>query len=132
LRDIEAVRRLRKRPFIEFADDNTFVDKEWGKELCRRLVPLRLHWFTETDVTVADDPELLRLMRQAGCRQVLLGLESPGQGALEGMELRAKFKAKRAADYRDAVCRIQDHGITVNGCFILRLARHTRAISDEG
>jgi radical SAM superfamily enzyme YgiQ (UPF0313 family) len=125
IRDIDAVRRLVKRPFIEFADDNTFVDKEWGKELCRQLIPLRLHWFTETDISVADDPELLTLMRNAGCRQLLIGLESPILDALEGIELRANWKAKRGPDYANAIHRIQEHGITVNGCFILGLDRHT-------
>jgi radical SAM superfamily enzyme YgiQ (UPF0313 family) len=131
LLDIEAVRRVRKRPFIEFADDNTFVDKAWGKELCRGLIPLRLKWFTETDISVADDPELLRLMRAARCLQVLIGLESPGPNALEGVELKANFKARRAAGCKDAVRRIQDHGITVNGCFVLGLDRHTPEVFQE-
>jgi radical SAM superfamily enzyme YgiQ (UPF0313 family) len=131
VRDLGAITRLRQRPFIEFADDNTFVDKAWGKELCRALIPLRLKWFTETDISVADDAELLRLMRAARCRQVLIGLESPGQSALEGMELKANFKARRSAGYKDALRRIQDHGITVNGCFILGLDRHTPDIFEE-
>src|SRR5438093_549929 len=110
IRDLRAISRVRKRPFIGFADDNTFVDKAWGKELCRQLIPLRLKWFTETDISVADDPELLRLMREARCRQVLIGLESPDQSALEGIEMKANFKARRAADSIDAVRRIQEHG----------------------
>ncbi len=124
VRDIRAVMRVRERPSIEFADDNTFVDKAWGRELCRQLAPLRLKWFTETDVSVADDPELLDLMAEAGCRQVLIGLESPAASALEGMEMRANFKARRAARYTEAVRRIQARGITVNGCFILDLDGH--------
>jgi radical SAM superfamily enzyme YgiQ (UPF0313 family) len=131
VRDIEAVRKVRSRPFIEFADDNTFVDKRWGRELCRRLAPLHLHWFTETDITVADDPELLDLMRAAGCRQVLIGLESPTASALGGVELHADFKARTAHRYVDALRRIQAHGITVNGCFILGLDGHTPAIFEE-
>lgn len=125
VRDIRAVARQSRRPFVEFADDNTFVDKEWGKELCEQLIPLHLKWFTETDISVADDPELLGLMRQARCRQVLIGLESPEQNALEGVELRANFKARRSATCADSVRRIQEHGITVNGCFVLGLDRHT-------
>jgi radical SAM superfamily enzyme YgiQ (UPF0313 family) len=125
VRDIQAVRRLRKRPFIEFADDNTFVDHAWGKELCRALIPLGVKWFTETDISVADDPELLRLMRQARCRQVLIGLESPDRSALDGIELRANFKSRRASTYIEALRRIQAHGITVNGCFILGLDGQT-------
>lgn len=125
VRDIRAIHELRPKAFIEFADDNTFVDKNWGKELCRQLIPLGAHWFTETDISVADDPELLALMRQAGCRQVLIGLESPTAGELNGVELRANFKAERAGRYLDAVRRVQDHGITVNGCFVLGLDGHT-------
>lgn len=132
VRDIRAVRQLRDRPpFIEFADDNTFVDKEWGKELCRQLIPLRIKWFTETDISVADDPELLDLMRQAGCRQVLIGLESPDQSAVEGIELRSNFKARQVIRYADAIREIQSHGITVNGCFILGLDRHTPDIFEQ-
>jgi radical SAM superfamily enzyme YgiQ (UPF0313 family) len=107
------------------------VDKAWGKELCRQLIPLRLSWFTETDISVADDDELLTLMRKSGCRQVLIGLESPEPTALEGLELRGNFKARRWATSRDAVRRIQAHGITVNGCFILGLDRHTPEIFQQ-
>jgi radical SAM superfamily enzyme YgiQ (UPF0313 family) len=124
IRDIRTIMDLREHPFIEFADDNTFVDKAWGRELCRQLAPLRLKWFTETDISVADDPELLDLMAAAGCRQVLIGLESPGASALEGVEMRANFKARRAACYAPALRRIQARGITVNGCFILGLDEH--------
>jgi radical SAM superfamily enzyme YgiQ (UPF0313 family) len=131
IRDIEAIADLRRRPFIEFADDNTFVDKEWGRELCRQLIPLKLRWFTETDISVAQDAELLELMRQAGCRQVLIGLESPSSEALDGLELRANFKARSAHRYAAAIAEIQSHGITVNGCFILGLDSHTPGIFQD-
>ncbi|MFO0935456.1 MAG: radical SAM protein [Gemmataceae bacterium] len=131
VRDLEAIRKLKKRPFIEFADDNTFVDHAWGKELCRAIQPLGIKWFTETDISVAEDEELLRLMRDARCRQVLIGLESPDQASLEGLELRTNFKHKQWSGYVDAVRRIQSHGITVNGCFILGLDHHTPAIFQQ-
>jgi radical SAM superfamily enzyme YgiQ (UPF0313 family) len=56
VRDIRAARRLIPHPFIELADDNTFVNKRWGKELVRAIGAEGVHWFTETDVSVADDP----------------------------------------------------------------------------
>ncbi len=121
IRDIQEIKKFRRRPFIELADDNTFVDHRWGKELCEALIPERIKWFTETDISVADDPELLRLLRLARCRQVLIGLESPGAEALAGVEMRSDFKRRRVADYADSVRRIQDAGVTVNGCFVLGL-----------
>jgi radical SAM superfamily enzyme YgiQ (UPF0313 family) len=133
IRDIEAIKRVRENPFIEFADDNTFVDKAWGKALCRQLAPLRVKWFTETDITVADDDEMLDLMRDAGCRQVLIGLESPAQnpGALDGIEMHHNAKAKWAPRYLERLLKIQAHGITVNGCFILGLDGHGPEIFEQ-
>jgi radical SAM superfamily enzyme YgiQ (UPF0313 family) len=131
IRDIRAIEAVHPRPFIEFADDNTFVDKAWGKELCRQLAPLKLKWFTETDITVADDAELLDLMRAAGCRQVLIGLESPSASPLKGIELRANAKEKWAPRYLERLRRIQAHGITVNGCFILGLDGHGSDIFEQ-
>ena len=131
VRDIRAITKLHPSAFIEFADDNTFVDKSWGKELCRALIPLKIKWFTETDITVAEDPELLGLMRQSGCRQVLIGLESPSAVALAGVEQRADIKTKWAARYGGAVREIQSHGVTVNACFILGLDGHTPGIFEE-
>jgi len=125
VRDIAAVQRLHPSAFIEFADDNTFVDKGWGRELCRALIPLKLKWFTETDLSVAEDEELLTLMARAGCRQVLIGLESPSAGPLAGLEQRANRKARWAASYAEAIRTIQGHGITVNACFILGLDGQT-------
>ncbi len=131
VRDIQAVLDLRSHSFIEFADDNTFVDKRWGKELCRALVPLGIKWFTETDITVADDPELLELMAQAGCRQVLIGLESPDAASLDGIETKANFKARSANSYLESIHRIQSVGITVNGCLVLGLDNHTPEIFEQ-
>jgi radical SAM superfamily enzyme YgiQ (UPF0313 family) len=131
VRDIGAVLELRHHPFIEFADDNTFVDKAWGKELCRALAPLKIKWFTETDISVADDEELLDLMHESGCRQILVGLESPARGELEGIEMRKNFKARKAATNGRAVERIQSHGITVDGCFILGLDQHGPDIFEQ-
>jgi radical SAM superfamily enzyme YgiQ (UPF0313 family) len=131
IRDIRAIRQVREHPFIEFADDNTFVDKTWSKELCRALAPLRLKWFTETDISIAEDEGLLELMRDAGCRQVLIGLESPRPEPLNGVEMRANFKARWFGRYAEALRRIQRHGITVNGCFILGLDGHRPDVFEQ-
>lgn len=119
--EIRRIRELWAHPFIEFADDNTFVNKKHSKSLLRALASEKVRWFTETDVSVAEDDELLGLMRDSGCAQVLIGLESPSRSALDGMEERTNWKAKQLDRYARAISRIQDRGITVNGCFILGL-----------
>ena len=117
--EIRAVKAIWPRPFVEFADDNSFVDKKHAKALLRAVAAENIRWFTETDIAVAEDGELLDLMRESGCAQVLIGLESPTAAGLEGIETRRNWKHGKFAGYREAIARIQDHGIAVNGCFVL-------------
>lgn len=119
--EIHAIKNLWKRPFIEFADDNSFVNKAHSKALMRALQREQIRWFTESDISVADDRELLARMRDAGCVEILIGLESTAFDVLDGLEQRSNWKAKRLDGYLEAIRRIQDHGIRVNGCFVLGL-----------
>lgn len=119
--EIREIKRLWPRPFIEFADDNSFVDRQHSKDLLREVAGEQVHWFTETDISIADDEDLLDLMRESGCVQVLIGLESPTASALDGVERRRNWKLARLDDYRRAIERIQSRGIAVNGCFVLGL-----------
>jgi radical SAM superfamily enzyme YgiQ (UPF0313 family) len=121
--EIRAALGVVERPFFELADDNTFINKKWGKELLRALRPLGIRWFTETDVSVADDEELLDLLAESGCSQVLIGFESPDAGGLEGLDPH-NWKQRRAEGYLRAIDHIQSRGVSVNGCFILGLDSH--------
>jgi len=121
LREIETIRSVWDDPFIEFADDNALVNKAYWKDLLTELRSMRIKWFAETDLSVSDDEALLDLMRESGCAQVLVGLESPDEPTLKGLETRSDWKRKRCKGYKQAIRRIQSHGVTVNGCFILGL-----------
>jgi radical SAM superfamily enzyme YgiQ (UPF0313 family) len=130
LDEIAAVGQIWDRPFLEFADDNLFVDRRWGHELLDRLRPLGVRWFAETDISVADDPELVRALRPAGCYQLLIGLESLSHENLAAIESTG-WKAGRLDRYVQAVRTIQDAGVTVNTCFIVGLDHDTPATFDD-
>ena len=119
--EIHAIKEIWDHPFIEFADDNTFANKRHGRELAEALAGEGVRWFTETDISVAEDPELLKALSRSGCAQILIGLESPQSPALSGIEQKANWKQQQSEHYKDAIRRIQDHGVTVNGCFVLGL-----------
>jgi len=119
--EIDAIQAIWPEPFIEFADDNTFVNKHYGRELAAAMSGRGIPWFTETDVSVAEDPELLAMLKGAGCRELLIGFESPNRSGLDGLEMKRNWKLGRLDRYRDAVATIQSHGIAVNACFILGL-----------
>jgi radical SAM superfamily enzyme YgiQ (UPF0313 family) len=130
LAEIDKIKELWQYPFIEFADDNSFVNPAYWKRLLPELRKRRIHWFTETDISVAFNDELLRLMRRAGCAQVLIGLESPTSEALRGIDAR-NWKYKQAPQYIEAVRRIQSHGISVNGCLVVGLDGHDSSIFEK-
>ena len=128
--EIDAILEIWRDPFIEFADDNTFVHKKWSKEFLRNLRERDVRWFTETDVSAADDPELIDLMAESGCQQILVGLESPRKSSLEGID-RGNWKSKRRDTYERFIDEVQSRGVTVNGCFILGLDSDTPEVFQE-
>jgi radical SAM superfamily enzyme YgiQ (UPF0313 family) len=131
IEEVRAIKRIWERPFVEFADDNSFVDKKHSKELMRALAGEEIRWFSETDISIAADAELLTLMRDAGCLQVLIGLESPTARGVDGIELHRNWKRKQVDTYREAIERIQSRGIAVIGCFVLGLDGDTPAVFDQ-
>jgi radical SAM superfamily enzyme YgiQ (UPF0313 family) len=131
LAEIDHICKIWPHPFIEFADDNRFINRAYWKQLLPELAKRNIKWFTETDLSVAEDPELLTLMRASGCAQVLIGLESPTLDPLNGLELNTNWKQNRFARYKESIKTIQSHGITVNGCFIVGLDGQTTSVFDD-
>ena len=129
-RELEAILSIWPEPFIELADDNTFVSKNWARELARLFAEYPIRWFTETDVSVADDEELLELLALSGCAQVLIGLESVDPDVLDAVDSRG-WKRSRLDDYIAKIGKIQSYGITVNGCFILGFDQDDTRVFDR-
>jgi radical SAM superfamily enzyme YgiQ (UPF0313 family) len=117
-RELSKIVELWDRPFIELADDNTFVDKAWSKELLTLFAKYPMKWFTETDISVAYDDKLLELLAQSNCAQVLIGFETTNAKGLKGID-RNDWKFRQFDNYLKAIDKIQSYGISVNGCFIL-------------
>jgi radical SAM superfamily enzyme YgiQ (UPF0313 family) len=119
-RELETIFKIWNRPFIELADDNTFVNKKWSKDLLRLFRKYPMKWFTESDISIADDTELLELLAESNCAQVLIGLESASPESLSGIEAN-DWKRRQFDSYMEKIEKIQSYGISVNGCFILGL-----------
>lgn len=131
LAEIDRIREHSPQSLIEFADDNSLVNRSYWKKLLPSLSQRRVRWFAETDVSIGADDELLRLMHASGCVEVLLGLESPVESGLAGLELRSDWKRRQLPRYKALVDNIQRHGIRVNGCFIVGLDGHGPEIFDH-
>ena len=129
-REIEAILQVWGKPFIELADDNTFFSKRWGRELLRLFSEYRFRWFTESDISIADDDELLDLLSDAGCAQILIGLESSIPESLATADPRG-WKGRQFERYAEAIAKIQSRGVSVNGCFVLGFDHDSPTVFEE-
>ena len=119
--EIGAMKSVWADPFVELSDDNSFVHRHHARELVEAIGSQGVQWFTETDVSIADDPRLLAMMSEAGCREILVGFESPNAAALDGVETKRNWKRGQVDRYRSVVEAVQSHGIALNACFVLGL-----------
>ena len=102
--------------YFFFVDDNLTINKRYAKELMRAIIPLKISWGCMCSIDVADDPELLDLMAQAGCFNILIGFESLNPGSLE--ESRKRHN-KSATIYENAIRKIDGAGIHINASFVV-------------
>lgn len=118
LGEIETIQSLKKNPHIYFTDDNMLVEKEFSMQLLKELKGRGVRWMTHTDISVAWKKEVLELLRDSGCRKLVIGFESIEENSLRAME---KWKYDRLKDYAKAIECIQSYGIGVWGTFIVGL-----------
>jgi len=124
-RELNKIFEIWDRPFIELADDNTFFDKKWSKELLTLFGKYKMKWFTETDISIANNDHLLELLAKSNCSQILIGLETANKSTLNGID-KGNWKHKQFDKYLKAIEKIQSYGISVNGCFILGFDTDTK------
>lgn len=110
-----------------FVDLNLISSRRYARELFRALVPLGISWYGLATVRVADDPELLELLEESGCRGLLLGLESIVGANLHGV--RKGFN--RPEEYAEVVARLHARRIAVQGCFVFGMDEDTAEVCAE-
>ena len=103
------------QPYAVFTDNNLGSRPEYLRALCRALRPLERIWSAAVTLDVTDDPSLVREMALAGCTGVFVGLESLTDENLS----EARKRTPRTEDYARRVRILHDHGIQVNGSFVL-------------
>jgi radical SAM superfamily enzyme YgiQ (UPF0313 family) len=123
----QVIHELKQVPedLILIVDDNLIGTRrehiDRAKALFRAMISagLKKKWIGQATINVAGDDELLRLAAASGCKGLFIGFESPRPDAAK--ELKAKNNLCKSRDLREAVGRIQAHGILVAGSFIIGL-----------
>lgn len=115
---------------VYFVDDNLIG---YGRRSQQRAIDLfkgiidrgiKIEWFCSASMNFADNEEVLELAAKAGCRMVLLGIESERIDQLKDMN--KKLNAKMGIDSYEVVFnKIHKYGIAVLGAFIYGLESDT-------
>ena len=104
-----------RQSILFFYDDNFAANPRWTKELLREMIRRQMgfRWSTQVRADVARDPELLSLMREAGCTNLYIGFESVDDAALKEMK-----KSQTAEEIRRAIRLIHRAKISIHGMFV--------------
>lgn len=115
------------QPYAVFTDNNLGSDRAYLHRLCAALRPIERIWSAAVTIDVTDDPALVRAMALAGCSGVFIGFESLTDANLRD----ARKSTPRAEDYARRVRLLHEHGIQVNGSFVLGFDHDRRSVFAE-
>lgn len=129
-KEVSIISQMHPGKMLLFADDNLLIMRKESIEMLQEMERCNVRWIAQTDITIAEDENLLKQMKQSGCQWVVIGFESISEKNLMNME-RIEFKHKYLSEYKTRVERIQNAGIKVYGTFIVGLDEDTENIFEE-
>jgi radical SAM superfamily enzyme YgiQ (UPF0313 family) len=103
------------QPYFVFVDNNLGARPDYLRALCRAVRPLEKIWSAAVTLDVTDDPSLVQEMADAGCMGVFIGFETLNDENL----VRSGKRTPRVEDYGRRVRIFHEHGIQVNGSFVV-------------
>jgi radical SAM superfamily enzyme YgiQ (UPF0313 family) len=132
LKELQAIYDLGYTGFFFIVDDNFIGNKTKVKKMLKELILWQeernypYEFLTEASLNLADDLELLELMKKANFKSVFLGIETP---SIESLKECGKLQNTRK-DLVESVKLIQSYGMMVMGGFIVGFDSDTEEIFD--
>jgi len=131
--ELQSLYDLGYRGHIDIVDDNFIGNKKKVREL---LFELKIwtqnhrypfYFSTEASINLADDGELLQLMKDVDFRYVFFGIETPENEMLK--LIRKTQNVNKPIEY--AVRKLLSYGIVSNGGFIIGFDHESRHIAEN-
>jgi radical SAM superfamily enzyme YgiQ (UPF0313 family) len=119
--ELEAIRATGFGGRVMFVDDNFIGPRKEVRRLLselavwRKRTRARLEYFTEASIDLADDPQLVDLMTEAGFAVVFIGIETPNQDSLRESRKTQNLRRDMLEQVRD----LRRRGLDVYAGFIL-------------
>jgi radical SAM superfamily enzyme YgiQ (UPF0313 family) len=112
LRPFEGLLTLKNCVF--FVDDNIISNRAYARDFFTRIADLKLNWFGQASMNIANDPEILKLCEKSGCTGIFIGFETLSKETLSSIGK----KPNRPDNYMEVVKKLHDHGIGIDGSFV--------------
>lgn len=106
--------RDRFHNIVFFTDDNIVGHRSYAKDLLRMTATFNLKWVGQASTNVADDAELLALLRDSGCMGLAVGFETLSQKNIRDVGK----GVNRTQEYLERIRTIHKYGIGLAGNFI--------------
>ncbi len=129
--ELEALGDLDDYDLVVFADDNLIGNK---KLLKTELLPALIEWrqrkrcgvgfATQCTINLADDPQLMQMMLDAGFRHIFVGVETPDEDSL----LACKKNQNARRDMLDSIRTLHQAGFMLTAGFIVGFDTDTPSI----
>ena len=101
-------------PHLFFVDDALGLNRNAAKKLFTEMIPLRRRWLAQGTVSLAQDLELLELMRRSGCLGLLIGFESVQKATQNEVRKITNLRI----DFDEAMRRFHGEGFGILGSFV--------------
>jgi radical SAM superfamily enzyme YgiQ (UPF0313 family) len=101
---------------VQFYDNNFFLREDHTEELCDRIEPLKLRWWSEgrIDILLRYSDRTLQRLREAGASMIFFGAESGSDEVLRQMN-----KQLHASQTLELAARIRRFGIVPEFSFVV-------------
>ena len=112
---------------VFFVDDNIVSNRAYTREFLTQIADLGIQWLGHASVNLASDPEMLQLCQRSGCLGVLIGFETLSPETMQSIGKKSRLRM----EYLDAIEKIHDHGIAVDGSFVFGFDTDDESVFDR-
>ncbi|HEY0089361.1 MAG TPA: radical SAM protein [Candidatus Lokiarchaeia archaeon] len=124
---IDEIKSIPQKTII-FYDNSLTINKKYTKSLFKKMIGLNKKFFCNGNSDVlANDKELVKLSKEAGCVSWLIGFESVSQKTIDAIGK----KTNKIEEYSQAVENIHDNRMAVIGDFMFGFDTDTPEIFNE-
>ncbi|WP_119632043.1 B12-binding domain-containing radical SAM protein [Methylocaldum marinum] len=130
--ELDTLYALGYRGHVDFVDDNLIGNKKVVKAFLRELRTWQeahdfpFEFSTEASINLAEDTELLELMKQANFFLVFIGIESPDPETL----IATKKRQNTRRDMVESIHKIYSYGMMVTAGFIVGFDSEKDSVAD--